>query len=88
MLIINSLIDASEYDSAYVAMHEALKAAGENSDRLGQVAGIVGGKIFKFVYDSTNKQKTIAESASESFRGSRLPTAFRAIARRRITPSS
>jgi tetratricopeptide (TPR) repeat protein len=59
MLIINSLIDATEYDSAYVAMHEALKA-GENADRIGQTAGIVGGKIFKFVNDSTNKQKTIA----------------------------
>lgn len=58
-LIINSLIDAAEYDSAYVTMHEALKA-GEDANWIGQTAGIVGGKIFKFVNDSSNKQKTIA----------------------------
>ncbi len=61
-LIVNSLIDAAQaaqYDSAWVALHEA-QTAGEDPNWVGQTAGIVGGKIFKFVYDSTNNQKTIA----------------------------
>src|ERR1019366_3129359 len=58
-LIITSLIDAGEYDSAMVAMRGALKAGG-NTDWIGQTAQIVVGKIFKFVNDTVNKQKTIA----------------------------
>jgi len=59
MLIISSLVDAGEYDSAFVAMHEALKA-GEDANDIGQRALIVGNKIFKFVQDTTNKQHTVA----------------------------
>lgn len=54
MLIVSSLVDASEYDSAMVAMHEALKA-GEDADRIGQFALVIGGRLFKIANDAQPK---------------------------------
>ena len=54
MLIISSLVDAGEYDSAMVAMHEAVKA-GEDADRIGQFALVIGGKLFKLANDANPK---------------------------------
>ncbi len=45
LLIVSSLVDAGAYDSAMVAMHEAVKS-GENADRIGQFAVTIGGKLF------------------------------------------
>ncbi len=59
MLIITSLVDAQEYDSALVALHEALKA-GENANTIGQVAVTMSNRWFKFVNDTTNKAKSVA----------------------------
>jgi tetratricopeptide (TPR) repeat protein len=54
MLIISSLVDATQYDSAMVAMHEAVKA-GENADLIGQFALSIGGKLFKLANDENPK---------------------------------
>ena len=54
MLIVSSLVDASEYDSAMVAMHEALKA-GEDADRIGQFALAIGSRLFKVANDAQPK---------------------------------
>ncbi|MGH7653350.1 MAG: tetratricopeptide repeat protein [Gemmatimonadaceae bacterium] len=45
LLIVASLVDAGAYDSAMVAMHDAVKS-GENSDRIGAFALSIGGKLF------------------------------------------
>ena len=45
LLIVSSLVDANEYDSAMVAMHEALKA-GENADRIGSFAVAIASRLF------------------------------------------
>jgi tetratricopeptide (TPR) repeat protein len=45
LLIVSSLVDANMYDSAMVAMHDAVKG-GENSDRVGQFALTIGSKLF------------------------------------------
>jgi tetratricopeptide (TPR) repeat protein len=58
MLIITSLVDAAEYDSAIVAIHQAVKA-GEDANTLGTIAVTVGNRWFKYVNDTTNKVKTI-----------------------------
>lgn len=58
MLIITSLVDAAEYDSAIVAIHQAVKA-GEDANTLGSIAVTVGNRWFKYVNDTTNKVKTI-----------------------------
>jgi tetratricopeptide (TPR) repeat protein len=54
MLIVSSLVDASEYDSAMVAMHEALKA-GEDADRIGQFALAIGSRLFKVANEAQPK---------------------------------
>jgi tetratricopeptide (TPR) repeat protein len=54
MLIVSSLVDASEYDSAMVAMREALKA-GEDADRIGQFALAIGSRLFKVANDAQPK---------------------------------
>jgi tetratricopeptide (TPR) repeat protein len=54
MLIISSLVDAGQYDTAMVAMHEAVKA-GENADLIGQFALSIGGKLFKVANDENPK---------------------------------
>lgn len=59
MLIVTSLVDASEYDSAMVALREALKA-GENPDQIGTFAITIGNRWFKFVNDTANKVRTVA----------------------------
>jgi tetratricopeptide (TPR) repeat protein len=45
LLIVSSLVDANAYDSAMVAMHDAVKA-GENSDRIGAFSLAIGSKLF------------------------------------------
>lgn len=45
LLIVSSLVDASSYDSAMVAMHDAVKS-GENADRIGAFALSIAGKLF------------------------------------------
>jgi tetratricopeptide (TPR) repeat protein len=52
MLIINSLVDAGEFDSAFVAMHDAQKA-GEDGDRIGQIANILGNRTLKTAQDTS-----------------------------------
>jgi tetratricopeptide (TPR) repeat protein len=59
MLIITSLVDSKEYDSAFVALHEALKA-GENANLIGQVSITMGNRWLSYVQDTTNKARTIA----------------------------
>jgi tetratricopeptide (TPR) repeat protein len=54
MLIVSSLVDAGEYDSAMVAMHEALKA-GEDADRIGQFALAIGSRLFKVANEAQPK---------------------------------
>lgn len=54
MLIISSLVDAGEYDTAMVAMREAV-TAGEDADRIGQFALVIGGKLFKLANDANPK---------------------------------
>jgi tetratricopeptide (TPR) repeat protein len=54
LLIVSSLVDAGAYDSAMVAMHDAVKA-GENADRIGQIALTIGGKLFKLANDENPK---------------------------------
>jgi len=54
MLIITSLVDGNEYDSAFVAIHEAAKA-GEDPDRLGQFALTIASKLFKVANDANPK---------------------------------
>jgi len=58
MLIASSLVDAAEYDSAMVVLHEAQKA-GEDADRIATFAVTIGNRWFKFVNDSANKVKTV-----------------------------
>lgn len=45
LLILQSLVDAGQFDSAYVAMHEDVKA-GENSEQIGQYALSIGKRVF------------------------------------------
>jgi tetratricopeptide (TPR) repeat protein len=54
MLILASLVDANEFDSAFVAMHEDLKA-GENADRIGAFSLAIAGKLFKAANDANPK---------------------------------
>jgi tetratricopeptide (TPR) repeat protein len=58
LLIITSLLDANQYDSAMVAIREA-KAFGEDGNTLGGMAITVANHYFKFVNDSTNHAKTV-----------------------------
>ena len=58
MLIVTSLVDAAEYDSAMVALHDAVKA-GEDPDNVGQFAIVIGNRWFKFVNDTANKARSI-----------------------------
>lgn len=46
MIIINSLVDLNQYDSAMVAIHEAVKA-GEDPDQLGLVANVMGNRTLQ-----------------------------------------
>jgi tetratricopeptide (TPR) repeat protein len=50
-LIISSLVDAGQYDSAMVAMHDAV-ASGENPDQIGQFSLAIAGKLFKVANDT------------------------------------
>lgn len=60
MLIISSLVDAGEFDSAFVAMHDAVKN-GEDADRIGQFSLIIGNKLLKLAQDTTGgKKSTVA----------------------------
>ncbi len=59
MLIISSLVDAVEYDSAMVAMRAAL-IAGEDANSIAFTANVIGNRWMKFVQDSTNKQRNVA----------------------------
>ncbi|HVT41047.1 MAG TPA: hypothetical protein VHE78_18570 [Gemmatimonadaceae bacterium] len=43
MIIINSYVDMNQYDSAFVAMHEAVKA-GEDADQIGLVANVLANR--------------------------------------------
>jgi tetratricopeptide (TPR) repeat protein len=43
MIIINSYVDMNQYDSAFVAMHEAVKA-GEDPDQIGLVANVLANR--------------------------------------------
>ncbi len=54
LLIVSSLVDANEYDSAMVAMHEAIKA-GENADRIGAFALAMASRLFKVANDANPK---------------------------------
>jgi tetratricopeptide (TPR) repeat protein len=54
LLIVSSLIDAGDYDSAMVSMHEAMKA-GENADRIGSFALAVASRLFKAANDANPK---------------------------------
>jgi tetratricopeptide (TPR) repeat protein len=45
LLILSSLVDAGSFDSAFVAMHEDVKA-GENVEQIGQFAIVIGKKVF------------------------------------------
>ena len=45
LLIVSSLVDANAYDSAMVAMHDAVKS-GENADQIGKFALSIAGKLF------------------------------------------
>lgn len=54
MLIVSSLVDAGEYDTAMVSMHEAVKA-GEDADRIGQFSLVIAGKLFKVANDANPK---------------------------------
>ena len=58
MIIINALVDQGQYDSAMVAVREALKA-GEDPDQLGLVANVMG----KRTYDAAVKAepKTVGD---------------------------
>jgi tetratricopeptide (TPR) repeat protein len=58
LLILSSLVDAGQYDSAFVAMHDDAKA-GENADLIGQFAVAIGKKVF----DKANaaNPKTVAD---------------------------
>jgi tetratricopeptide (TPR) repeat protein len=58
LLIITSLVDAAEYDSAIVAIREAVKS-GEDKNTLGGIAVTIGNRWFKYVNDTTNKIKSI-----------------------------
>jgi tetratricopeptide (TPR) repeat protein len=52
MLIVNSLVEANEYDSAVVAIHEAV-AAGSDPEPLAQVANIMGNRLLKVGQDTS-----------------------------------
>lgn len=52
MLIVSSLVDANEYDSALVAMHEAI-ASGESPDPIAQTAVVMGNRELKIAQDTT-----------------------------------
>ena len=54
LLIVSSLVDENEYDSAMVAMHEAMKA-GENADRIGSFAVTIASRLFKAANDANPK---------------------------------
>jgi tetratricopeptide (TPR) repeat protein len=58
LLIITSLVDAAQYDSALAAMREAL-VAGEDANTIATTANTIGNRWFKFINDTLNKQKTI-----------------------------
>jgi len=45
LLILSSLVDAGAFDSAFVAMHEDVKA-GENVEQIGQFSLAIGKKVF------------------------------------------
>ncbi|MFI5230885.1 MAG: tetratricopeptide repeat protein [Gemmatimonadales bacterium] len=51
LLIVSSLVDANAYDSAMVAMHDAVKS-GENADQIGKFALSIGGKLFTVANNS------------------------------------
>lgn len=61
MLIINSLVDATDYDSALVAMHEAI-SSGEATDPIAQVAVAMGSRELKIAQD-TSKGKPAQTTA-------------------------
>jgi tetratricopeptide (TPR) repeat protein len=54
ILIVSSLVDANEYDSANVAMHDAVKS-GENAERVAQFSLVIAGKVFKVANEANPK---------------------------------